>query len=167
MSFYHNCSLLTKNKHYWIKFVKHPFSSFEWHLNAYLNRFRSVKRSNSTMSWKAWDISTVLFLVLHVFWRNNMVSAVETPNFKMSQDAFACVADALDILYRADYTEGLDQCVGRLQRKLKMPRPSRTCVFDASSKVAYHLFIFSLLLKNFLTALICYQSCEVNWSHSL
>ena len=30
-------------------------------LNAYLNRFRSVKHSNSAMSWNAWDISTALF----------------------------------------------------------------------------------------------------------
>ena len=34
-------------------------------LNAYLNRFRSVKRSNRAMSWNAWDISTALFPVLH------------------------------------------------------------------------------------------------------
>ena len=48
-------------------------------LNAYLNRFRSVKRSNRAMSWNAWDISTALFPVLRVFWRNNMASAVEIP----------------------------------------------------------------------------------------
>ena len=96
-----------------------------------------------------------------------MVSAVETPNFKMSQDAFACVVEALNILDRADYTKGLDQCVGQLQRRLKMPRPSRTCASGASSKAAYYLFIISLPLKNFLTALICYQSCEVNISLAL
>ena len=31
-----------------------------------------------------------------------------------------CVADALNLLYRADYTNGLDECVGRLQRRLPM-----------------------------------------------
>ena len=31
----------------------------------------------------------------------------------------ACVADALNLLYRtSDYTNGLDECVGRLQRRL-------------------------------------------------
>ena len=30
-----------------------------------------------------------------------------------------CVADALNLLYRkSDYTNGLDECVGRLQRRL-------------------------------------------------
>ena len=30
----------------------------------------------------------------------------------------ACVADAVNLLYIADYTNGLDECVSRLQRRL-------------------------------------------------
>ena len=62
-------------------------------LNPYLNRFRSVKHSNRAMLWNAWDISTALFTVLHVFWRNNMESGgkylLKTLNFKISLDASA------------------------------------------------------------------------------
>ena len=70
-------------------------------VNTYLNTFRSLKHSKCAMSWYAWDISTALFPVLHVFWRNNMASAVETSfenprntisetlNFQMSLDASA------------------------------------------------------------------------------
>ena len=65
--------------------------------NAFLNRFRPVKRSNRAMSWTAWDIST----------------ATKCP---------------------------------------KMSQPSRTCAFGARFQSRL-LFIISLLLKNFLTAL--------------
>ena len=51
-------------------------------LTTHLNRFRSVKRSNRLMSWNAWDISTVLFPVLHVFRRNNMASVEEYRDHK-------------------------------------------------------------------------------------
>jgi len=46
-------------------------------LNAYSNRFSSVKRSNRAMSWNACDISTAMFPVLCVFWWKNMAPAVE------------------------------------------------------------------------------------------
>ena len=36
--------------------------------------------------------------------------------------AVACVADALNLLHIADYTKGLDECVGRLQRRLLCSR---------------------------------------------
>ena len=65
--------LPTKNRHHRIKF---PVLN---DTDAYLNRFRSVKRSNRSMSWNTWDILTALFLVLCVFWWNNMASAVENP----------------------------------------------------------------------------------------
>ena len=51
-------------------------------LNSYLKTFRSVKRLNCAMSWNTWDISTTLFPVLHVFWRNNKASAVENTSWK-------------------------------------------------------------------------------------
>ena len=34
--------------------------------------------------------------------------------------AFACVADPLNLLYEL-YTNGLEECVGRLQRRLPLP----------------------------------------------
>ena len=37
--------------------------------------------------------------------------------FSILSSALACVADALNLLY-IDYTKGLDECVGRLQRRL-------------------------------------------------
>ena len=36
---------------------------------------------------------------------------------KLGRFILACVADALNLLY-IDYTKGLDDCVGRLQRRL-------------------------------------------------
>ena len=39
----------------------------------------------------------------------------------MNVASIACVADALNLLYidsQTDYTKGLDECVGRLQRRL-------------------------------------------------
>ena len=51
-------------------------------LNSYLKTFRSVKRLNCAMPWNTWDISTTLFPVLHVFWRNNKASAVENTSWK-------------------------------------------------------------------------------------
>ena len=47
-------------------------------LNAYLNSFRPVKRSNRATSWNAWDISKALLPVLRVSRRNNVASAVES-----------------------------------------------------------------------------------------
>ena len=103
-------------------------------LNAYLNRFRSVKRSNRVMSWNACDISMVLFRVLQVFWRNNIASVVENTAWKPLKMPFL-----------------------RLKR-LKM-------YLDASAlknlglwcKFQSHLlFTISLLLENFLTALLTY-----------
>ena len=42
-----------------------------------------------------------------------------TQNVPPSHVKVACVADALNLLYIAsDYTNGLDECVGRLQRRL-------------------------------------------------
>ena len=35
----------------------------------------------------------------------------------MEWECFACVADALNLLYKW-YTNGFDECVGRLQRRL-------------------------------------------------
>ena len=51
-------------------------------LNSYLNRFRSVKRSNHVMSWSnACDVLMALFPVLQVFWRNKIASAVENTSW--------------------------------------------------------------------------------------
>ena len=99
-------------------------------LNAHLNRFRSMKRSNLAISWNAWDISTALFPVLHVFWQKTWCPRWKTPleypwkchfwgsKFQMSLDASAFK----------------NLCLW--------------CEFQSSL-----LFITSLLLKNFLTAL--------------
>ena len=47
-----------------------------------------MKHLSRAMLWNAWDISTALFPVLHVFWQNNMASAVENTSWKPLEMAF-------------------------------------------------------------------------------
>ena len=89
--------------------------SFWVTLNAYLNRFRSVKRSNHV--WNACDISMVLFPVLQVFWWNSIASVVVNTSWKPLEMPF------LRLL--------ISKCP-------QMPQPSKTCAFGASSKAAYY-----------------------------
>ena len=89
-------------------------------LNTYLNRFRSVKRSNFVMSWNTWDILTALFPVLCVFQRNKMASMVENASWKPLEIWFPRL-----LISKYPY----------------MPRPSRTCAFGANP--ACHLKTFS------------------------
>ena len=93
-------------------------------LNAYLNSFRSVKRSNRAMSWNASSLACIPTKQHGVrggkYLLNTPGDAIsETLNFKMSLDASA----------------------------LKNVR--LWCEFQS-----HLLFIISLLLKNFLTALL-------------
>ena len=83
-----------------------------------------------------------------------LIAKVELPNYKIPNSKslklslsfllldcleFACVADALNLLYRANnlrtgYTNGLDEYVGRLQRRLSgvsisiLPLHVPTCI---------------------------------------
>ena len=86
-------------------------------LNAYANRFRSVKRSNPAMSWNAWDISTALFPVLPAFRWNNMASAVENTSWK-----------PLEVPFPRFYFSKCSQ----------VPQPSRSCAVERFSKAAYY-----------------------------
>ena len=101
-------------------------------LNAYLNRIRSVKRSNRAMSWNACDISKALFQVLQVFWRNNIASVMENTSWKPLEMSFL-----------------------RLKRLTMSLDASALKNFGLWCKFQNHLlFIISLLLENFLTALL-------------
>ena len=101
-------------------------------LNAYLNRFRSVKRSNCAMSWNACDISMALFQVLQVFWRNNIASMVENISWKPLKMPFLRLK--------------------RLKMSLDASALKNLCLW---CKFQSHLlFIISLLLENVLTALL-------------
>ena len=113
-------------------------------MNAYLNRFRSVKCSNREMSWNASDISTAFVILTKQhglrggkFLLKSPGNAIsETLNFKMSLDASALK----------------NLCLW--------------CEFES-----HLLFIISLLLKTFLTALLfrscsfkCYRAgCTLTW----
>ena len=77
-----------------------------------------MKHSNCV--WNAWDILTALFPVLRVFWRNNMVSAVENTSWK-----------ALEMPFLRLWIW-----------------PSRTCTFGAISKATYHS-VSACFLKTF------------------
>ena len=101
-------------------------------LNAYLNRCRSVKRSNHVMSWNAWEILMALFLILHVFWRNNMASAVENTSW-----------NPLEMDIRDAKFQNISR---RLSRQKLVP------LVRAPKSPTIH-YQQSLLLKNFLTAL--------------
>ena len=59
------------------------------------------------------------------FWLLNNLYKLEkpVPMFQkkplfLDTKRLACVADALNLLYIEDCTKGLDECVGRLQRRL-------------------------------------------------
>ena len=86
-------------------------------LNAYLNRFRSVKHSNRVMLRNGWNILMALFPVLRLLWQNNMASAVENASWKPLEMPF------LRLL---------------ISKSPQMPLPWRTCVFGANSKAAYY-----------------------------
>ena len=98
-------------------------------LNAYLNKLRSLKSSNRAMSWNAWYMSTALFPVVHIFWLNNMVSAVENTSSKTLETPFPRLKMTLDV-------SALKNLFLR-------------CEFQS-----HILFTISLLFKNFLTALL-------------
>ena len=101
-------------------------------LNAYLNRFRSVNRSNHAMSWNACNISMALFQVLQVFWRNNVASMVENTSSKPLKMPFL-----------------------RLKRlKLSLDASALKNLGLWCKFQSHLLFIISLLLENFLTALL-------------
>ena len=54
--------------------------------------------------------------------------------------AVACVADALNLLHIADYTKGLDECVGRLQRRLLCSRHKKFRLIRICSLVYKEIF---------------------------
>ena len=111
-------------------------------LNAYLNRFRSVKRSNRAMLWNAWDILTALFPVLRVFQLNNGF-LVENTSWKPLETWFP----------RLEFQNVATRLL-LSPKELPLVRPFQS----------HLLFIISLLLKNFLTALIHQR---VIWTTSL
>ena len=88
-------------------------------LNAYLNRFRSGKFSNSAMSWNTWDILTALFPVLQVFWQNNKASMVENSLENLCKCHF-----------RDSKFQNVPRCLG--------PQELIQLTFDVSSKAAYY-----------------------------
>ena len=50
-------------------------------------------------------------------WQVGILDVVLSEYLDKSYNSIACVADALNLLY-TDYTNDLDECVGRLQRRL-------------------------------------------------
>ena len=86
-----------------------------------------MKCANHAMFWKAWDISTAFFSILHVFWQNSMVSTVESTSWKPLEKLFRRL---------------------KISKCPYMPRPSRTCAFGASSKAAYYS-LSTCFLKTF------------------
>ena len=113
------------------KFHSFLFPFFWLTLNTYLNRFRPVKRLNSAMSWNAWNISTALFPVLRVFWQSNMAFAVEKYLLKTPGNG---VSKTLNSKTSLDASALKNLCLW--------------CEFQSRL-----LFIISLPLKSFLTAL--------------
>ena len=109
-------------------------------LKACVNRFRSVKHSKCAMSWNAWDILTALFPVLHVFWQSNKASAVEKYRFRTPRNGIS---------------ETLNSKLSLIASALK--NLCLWCEFQSCL-----LFIISLPLKNFLTALILVKDLVKN-----
>ena len=96
-----------------------------------LNKSRSVKRSNHAMLWNAWDTLTASFPVLRVFWRSNMASAMEKYLLKTPGNR---VSETLNSKMSLDASVLNNLCLW--------------CEFQSRL-----LFVISLPLKNFLTAL--------------
>ena len=114
-------------------------------LNPYLNRFRIVKLSNCAMSWNALDILTALFPVLPVVWQRNMESTVEKYLLKTPGNG---ISETLNFKMSLDASALKNLCLW--------------CEFQSQL-----LFIISLLLKNFLTALHgCYEVSH-KWKEAL
>ena len=85
-----------------------------------------MKHANHAMLWNAWDISMAnLFPVLCVFWWNNMASTVENTSWKPLEMPFQNTPSTSALKNLCLY-----------------------CEFES-----HLLFIISLLLKKFLTAL--------------
>ena len=100
-------------------------------LNVYWTKSRSVKRSNHAMLWNAWDTLTASFPVLRVFWRSNMASAMEKYLLKTPGNR---VSETLNSKMSLDASVLKNLCLW--------------CEFQSRL-----LFVISLPLKNFLTAL--------------
>ena len=73
-----------------------------------------MKRSNRARSWNAWDISTALFPVLRVFWRNSIASAVEIP----LENPWKCH-------FRDSKFQNVPRCLGpqQLVPSVRVPKP--------------------------------------------
>ena len=82
--------------------------------------------------------SPKLFQSMTISWGNLLVQAF---GFLRSPHRFACVADALNLLYR-DYINGLNECVDQLQRRLPSHR------FDPSIYITYFAYFIIVFLFN-------------------